>query len=309
MTEQLQQRIQSIIETDRIVLFMKGNRAAPQCGFSATVIGILNDVGAEYATHNVLEDPELRAGIKTFSDWQTIPQLYIDGEFQGGCDIVQEMFGKGELHAAVGLEKPKEVVPTVELTASACTALAEAVADAEEPCLRLEIGPRFQHNLFFSERKPGDVDAIVKGDFALPLVVDAVSARRADGLKVDYQDGPAGTGFKLDNPNAPPSVKPITAKELNARINAGESFEIIDVRGDDERALAGLKNGKPFDEDTKARIAKMNKHMAIVFICRTGNRSMVVAQKYLSTGYTNVHNLSGGTNAWSRDVDSSVPTY
>lgn len=81
-----------------VVLFMKGSRSMPQCGFSATVIAVLNDVGAKYEDINVLADSELREGIKAFSDWPTIPQLYIDGEFVGGCDIIRQMHGTGELH-------------------------------------------------------------------------------------------------------------------------------------------------------------------------------------------------------------------
>ncbi|MGH0033040.1 MAG: Grx4 family monothiol glutaredoxin [Myxococcota bacterium] len=90
-------RIDEIVKQHRVVLFMKGDRRVPQCGFSATVVQILDTLLPEYATVNVLEDPEIREGIKEYSSWPTIPQLYVDGEFQGGCDIVREMYDKGEL--------------------------------------------------------------------------------------------------------------------------------------------------------------------------------------------------------------------
>ena len=92
-------RIKADITTNRVMLFMKGNAMFPQCGFSARVVQILSHMGVPFQTANVLEDPALREGIKAFSQWPTIPQLYVDGEFVGGCDIVTEMFQSGELEA------------------------------------------------------------------------------------------------------------------------------------------------------------------------------------------------------------------
>lgn len=91
--------IRNEIESNDIVLFMKGSPKFPQCGFSAAVVHILNTIGAEFKGINVLEDQDLRDGIKAFSDWPTIPQLYIKGEFIGGCDIVKEITESGELQA------------------------------------------------------------------------------------------------------------------------------------------------------------------------------------------------------------------
>ncbi|MFN9162589.1 MAG: Grx4 family monothiol glutaredoxin [Alphaproteobacteria bacterium] len=90
-------RIKSDIDANEIVLFMKGTPGMPQCGFSATVVHILDHMGVQYKGVNVLADPEIRQGIKDFSNWPTIPQLYVKGEFVGGCDIVREMFESGEL--------------------------------------------------------------------------------------------------------------------------------------------------------------------------------------------------------------------
>jgi monothiol glutaredoxin len=91
------QRIEKIIGSDRVVLFMKGDRNVPQCGFSATVVQILDTLVPEYTTVDVLSDPQVRQGIKEFSSWPTIPQLYVAGELLGGCDIVREMYSSGEL--------------------------------------------------------------------------------------------------------------------------------------------------------------------------------------------------------------------
>jgi len=89
--------IQNIVDNNDVVLFMKGNRDMPQCGFSSTVVQVLTHLEVEFKDVNVLETDELRQGIKEFSNWPTIPQLYIKGEFIGGCDIVREMFQDGEL--------------------------------------------------------------------------------------------------------------------------------------------------------------------------------------------------------------------
>ena len=92
-----QSRIADIVKSNDVVLFMKGTALFPQCGFSSRAVAILDRLGAKYETVDVLQDPEIRAGIKEFSDWPTIPQLYVKGEFVGGCDIIREMFETQEL--------------------------------------------------------------------------------------------------------------------------------------------------------------------------------------------------------------------
>lgn len=90
-------KIKADVETNDVVLFMKGTKAMPQCGFSSRVAGVLNYMGVSFKDVNVLADPAVRDGIKSFSDWPTIPQLYVKGEFVGGCDIVTEMVLSGEM--------------------------------------------------------------------------------------------------------------------------------------------------------------------------------------------------------------------
>ena len=102
----IEQFIETIVTSNDVVLFMKGTPQFPQCGFSGQVVQILDHLGVAYNSFNVLENDELRSGIKTYSNWPTIPQLYVKGEFVGGCDIIREMFQAGEL---VGLLKEKGV--------------------------------------------------------------------------------------------------------------------------------------------------------------------------------------------------------
>ena len=100
----LRERLDSIVRSDRVVLFMKGSPDAPQCGFSAQVVSILGRLLPTYGSFDVLSDREVREGIKEFSNWPTIPQLYVDGEFQGGCDIVKELYASGELQQLLGVQ-------------------------------------------------------------------------------------------------------------------------------------------------------------------------------------------------------------
>lgn len=97
----IMERIKGDIQNNKILIYMKGNPAMPQCGFSAATIDVFNDLDVPYETRDVLQDPELRQSIKEFSKWPTVPQVYVNGQFIGGCDIVLEMHQRGELRPIV----------------------------------------------------------------------------------------------------------------------------------------------------------------------------------------------------------------
>lgn len=99
MSDAAHAEIKAKIDANPVMLFMKGTPQFPQCGFSSVVVQILDHLGVDFGSANVLESDALRQGIKTYSDWPTIPQLYVQGEFVGGCDIIREMFEQGELRA------------------------------------------------------------------------------------------------------------------------------------------------------------------------------------------------------------------
>jgi monothiol glutaredoxin len=101
MTAPATERIEDLVKQNKIMVFMKGDKMMPQCGFSNQVVQILNILGVPYETMDVLADPDIRQGIKEYSNWPTIPQVYIDGEFVGGCDVMTEMYQKGELQQRV----------------------------------------------------------------------------------------------------------------------------------------------------------------------------------------------------------------
>jgi monothiol glutaredoxin len=199
----LESRIRSIITGDRVVLFMKGNRQAPQCGFSAQVVQILDRVLPEYSTCNVLADPEVREGVKAFSDWPTIPQLYIDGEFQGGCDIVREMYQSGDLHRALGLEPPQPASIRIEVTPGARELLREASRRYGGGDLHLGVDARFRPSLGFGPAAGGEVE--VQAADGLRILLDPDSASRADGIVLDAVETAQGRSLRIDNPNAPPA--------------------------------------------------------------------------------------------------------
>ena len=95
--EEKKKEIETLVKSERIVLFMKGNKMAPMCGFSAHVVQLLMNTGEPFETRDILSDEDLRSAIKDYSDWPTLPQLYVDGEFVGGCDIITELSQSGEL--------------------------------------------------------------------------------------------------------------------------------------------------------------------------------------------------------------------
>ncbi|MGH2859656.1 MAG: Grx4 family monothiol glutaredoxin [Solirubrobacteraceae bacterium] len=102
----MREAIQEAIDSNPVILFMKGNPEAPACGFSARTVGILQSLGAKYAAVDILPDPRIRQELSAISNWPTVPQLFVDGELVGGCDIVSEMYESGELMQTLGLEAP-----------------------------------------------------------------------------------------------------------------------------------------------------------------------------------------------------------
>ena len=310
LDESTRGRIQELIGSKKVLLFMKGSRSFPQCGFSSTVVQILDSMGVEYGTFNVLSDPDVREGIKEFASWPTIPQLYVNGEFLGGCDIVREMSQSGELQGVLGVspEAPSAEPPGIHITEAAAKVLEAASRDNGGDPVHLRISPRFENDLALGPPEPGELEAKVTGS-SLKIYVDPASARRADGLRIDHvQEGGAG-GFKLENPNAPAEVKAMTPKQLDEHMKKGTELHLYDVRTEAERQTARLESATHYTETAMQDVRALPKNAFIVFHCHHGGRSRQAAQRLVSDGFTNVHNLEGGIDAWSQDVDSSVPRY
>jgi monothiol glutaredoxin len=304
LSESLRKQISDLLARDRVVLFMKGNRHMPQCGFSAQVVSILDGLLPNYETVDVLQAPELRDGIKEFSEWPTIPQLYVGGQFVGGCDIVRDMSASGELQRLLGVEVAPTAPPSVALSAAAAKAIEAAAPGAGGDPLHLQIDARFQHDLFFAPRAPGDLEVRSNG---VLLLIDPPSARLAGGVSIDFVDGPGG-GFKIDNPNAPPTVKQLTASEAKAMLDRGEVV-LFDVRPETERRTAKIAAARSLDAAGQAYLMALDRGTPVVFHCHHGVRSQAAAEQALGAGFKNVYNLKGGIDAWSTAVDPSVPRY
>lgn len=304
LPEALESKIRGLIAAEPVVLFMKGSRFRPACGFSAGVVEILDAMLPRYATVDVLADPELREGIKAFSQWPTIPQLYVRGEFIGGADIVRELMASGELPAILGA--PEVRPPRLEVSPRAGEILRQAAAEAREgEAIRVTVSPRFEHGLSLEALHPGDLEARVEG---VVLIFDRMSAIRAEGLKIGYEEREGEAGFVLDNPNAPPQVKQIGARELQARLARGE-VQLWDVRTPQERAIAAIAGARLFDEAGREEVLRLDRATPLALHCHHGVRSQAAAEYLVSQGFRDVSNLRGGIDAWSQEVDPAVPRY
>lgn len=317
MSPELRQKIDQLVASDAVVLFMKGNRSFPQCGFSASVVNILNTLVPKYTTVNILSDAEIRVAMKEYSDWPTFPQLYVGGEFVGGADIVNQMHQSGELAKKLGgvaatgggagaAGAASVAPPQVTVTARAAKELSAALADGGPgDVIHVTITPQWEHQLDIGPVEASHVTVKAEG---VTLQLDAQSAARAAGLVIDFIEAADGAGFKIDNPNRPPSVKPVSAKELQALI-AGGKVKLFDVRTEKERAIASIAGSTLLDDDALAAAEKLPKDTAIALYCHHGTRSQAAAEYLLRQGFRTLYNLTGGIDAWSRDVDSKVSRY
>lgn len=302
MTDEVIKSIEQTIHRDTVVLFMKGTRTAPQCGFSARVVQILDSLLADYTTVDVLMDQQVREGIKRYSSWPTIPQLFVRGEFIGGCDIVTELFQTGSLQQKLGVDAQELPQPEIVLTPKAAAAFRAALESPDER-VRLEINSAFQHSLSITTSQPGDIQATVAG---VPIALDRGSANRADGVRIDYVETPTGPAFKVTNPSEPPRVRSLSVEELQHKLAADDGLRLIDVRTPEERNLAAIEGSEPLDEPG---LSELERDSTLVFYCHHGLRSRAAAEQFLARGFSNVFNLEGGIDAWSERIDPSVPRY
>ena len=305
ISDQLRARFQDLVTTNKVVLFMKGTRGAPACGFSAACVQILDEMLPSYETVNVLTDPEVRDGIKEFTSWPTIPQLYISGQFVGGSDILREMHASGELGKLLGVTG-EITLPKITITPAAAKAIADASEDPVKDLLHVEISASFEYGLYFGPAEKGEVEIDASG---LRLVMNRGSAQRGEGLVIDFVEGPDGGGFKMISPREPVRVKPLSVKDLKAWFDQKKAFELIDVRTVRERETASIQGSKLLDDAGEKALAALDKNTLLVFQCHHGMRSRSAAEHYLTKGFKNLYNLTGGIDAWSQQIDPKVPRY
>ena len=287
-----QERIEQLINGNRVMLFMKGTPKMPQCGFSAQTAGALDSlIGDGYASFNVLEDMEIREGIKVYGNWPTIPQLYVDGELVGGCDIVMEMFNAGELHDLFGLEPPDRTPPEIEITPEAAEKIAGFMGDYPDQFLHFKIGSDWDAQFNLGPKSGTEIESKV-GD--LTVLMDLNSAQRARGARIDWVKTMQGEGLKLDLPGAPPPVQEMDPETLSQRMNQGERLMLIDTRNEADRTHLPLAHARALDAELMAELKQADPNTPLVFVCNIGQSSRAVAEHYRKQGFTEVYNLTGG---------------
>jgi len=305
LSDTTRQKIEDLIQQSRVVLFMKGTPEAPMCGFSSKTVGLLDSVLDDYTSVDVLEDQEVREGIKVFGNWPTIPQLYIDGELVGGCDIVTAMFNSNELHDMLGVEAPDRTPPEVTITDAAAEKILEAMAGHEGIGLHFAVDANWQSQFNVAPAEGHEIKVEVNG---ITMFFDLASAQRARGVVIDWVETMQGAGLTIHLPEAPEPVKQMSVEDLKLGLE-NNSVILLDVRGSEERALASLEAARIIDGSTMQEIEAMPKDTALAFICHVGNRSQVAAEHFRKQGFSNVNNVVGGIDAWSQQIDPSVPRY
>jgi len=288
------ERIETVLKDHRVVLFMKGDRRQPQCGFSAAATNMLNELLSDYHTINVLEDPEIREGIKAYGEWPTIPQLYVEGELVGGADIIRQLYTSGELHELFGAAKPDRTPPEITITDAAAEAIRQGTANAQGVALHLEIGP--DHSAGFQLAPAGEHDIVAHAN-GLEVHFDPASAQRAKGIVIDWVSTVQGEGLSLKFPGAQ-EIKSLTVHELKTRLAAGD-ITLIDVRPAATRAqLAPLPQARILEDEGYETLAALPKDSALAFICQHGISSQSMAERFAAHGFSNVYNVAGGMEAW-----------
>jgi monothiol glutaredoxin len=305
LTPDIKTRIDGLLNQHGVVLFMKGRKDAPRCGFSAAAVELLAEVAPDFHDVDVLDDPELREGIKQYGQWPTIPQLYVKGELIGGSDILRSMYNQGELHRLFGVDPPDRTPPEIHISYTAVERLREAQAQAPEHALHLRIDAAFRSQFTLEPAQGGEIAVETSG---LTLLLDLASLPRARGLRIDWVVTPQGEGLKLDNPNAPPAVKPIDVSALKDRLDAG-TITVIDVRPPEARAQAPFPDARAFDAASRADLEALPRDTPLAFLCHVGQSSLQYAEHFRHLGFADVYNVQGGIDAWSREVDASVPRY
>jgi monothiol glutaredoxin len=305
LSDNTREKIEGLIQQNRVVLFMKGTPKEPMCGFSSKTVGLLDSILNDYTSVDVLEDQEIREGIKVFGNWPTIPQLYIDGELVGGCDIVTAMFNSNELHDMLGVEAPDRTPPEVTITDAAAEKILEAMSGHEGIGLHFAVDASWQSQFNVAPAEGHEIKVEANG---ITLLFDLASAQRARGAVIDWVESMQGEGLTIKLPEAPEPVKQMNVTELKQNLD-NDAVILIDVRGSEERALASLDAARIMDGGTMQAIEAMPKDTALAFICHVGNRSQVAAEHFRKQGFSNVSNVAGGIDAWSQQVDTTVPRY
>ncbi|MCF6299586.1 MAG: Grx4 family monothiol glutaredoxin [Proteobacteria bacterium] len=297
MSQPTIQRIESLLDENKVILFMKGTPQTPMCGFSSNTVKILKDlIPGEFSSFNVLEDQEIREGIKQYGQWPTIPQLYINKELVGGNDIITEMFNTGELQRILNLPQPDRTAPEIKISDEALEHIKNGLVDVGDNVLYLNIDDAF--NTRFSLETPKGYE-IISQQQDIKFYMDIATAKRAQGIEIDWVDELQGSGLRIKNPNEPPAIKHLTVDELKQWIDSDkEQAQIFDVRSEEKFSLGSIPQSKRLSKQSMQDIEQMDKQTPLVFVCQIGKSSQGAADHFRKKGFDNVYSLDGGYNAW-----------
>ena len=300
LAESTREKIAQQIASNKVVLYMKGTPEQPQCGFSAKTTGILDALVSDYSTFDVLADEEVRQGIKVYSDWPTIPQLYVDGELVGGCDIISDMHNSGELHQVLGLPVPDRTPPEISISDAAAEKIKAGMGDHEGLGLHMSIDVHWTPQFGL---QPVQGNEIVAESNGITLYLDLESAQRARGAEIDWIEAFDGSGLDVMLPGAPPPVKSLLPDGLKTMIDNHAAPVIVDVRSATDR-----ENGEPIkgslvlDRDVLAGLQNRPQQTPMVFVCNIGKSSRGAAEHFRKLGFTDLYSLEGGLIAWNKMV-------
>ena len=300
-------QISTILASNPVVLFMKGTPAQPRCGFSAKSVDVLNTLVPDFFGVDVLNDDDIRQGIKTYGNWPTIPQLYVKGELVGGSDIIMQLYNTGELHQLLGVAAPDRSAPEIFISAQAATAIRAGMADEPALGLHLRIDGRWQASFQLAPIEGHEIKAVADD---LVVYMDVQTAQRAKGLRIDWTETLQGAGLSITNPNAPSAVKPMTVSALVSALKSELPPLVIDVRPEHDRLRAPFPlPSKALEGGTRSALEALPKSQPLAFLCHFGNSSKQAAEHFRTLGFTEIFNVEGGIDAYAREIDTSVVRY
>jgi len=305
LDQAVQDRIEHLVKNNQVMLFMKGTPKQPMCGFSARTVAALDSVVPDFSSFNVLEDEQIREGIKAYGNWPTIPQLYINGELVGGCDIVISMLNSGELHQQLGMAAPDRSPPEITLTDLAAERIRQAMQGHDGMALHFSVDSGWDSQFNLGPLQGGEIISSANG---VEIAMDIATAQRARGAVIDWVKVMTGEGLSVTLPGAPPPVKTLSVTDLAGKLKSG-SIKLIDVRPAEDRAKATIAAALPLDDELIEKLARLPKETELAFICHHGNSSLGAAEHFRKQGFSSVYNVKGGMDAWSLEVDNTIPRY
>jgi monothiol glutaredoxin len=296
MNTETKEIIEKLINSNDCVLFMKGTPSHPQCGFSSNTVSIMKEVlGDDFITFNVLENNEVREGIKEYGNWPTIPQIYVKSELIGGNDIVTEMYNTGELHTMLNLPQPDRTPAQITISDKAKENILSGIENIGSNVLMLSIDGQFNTRFSIDQPKGYEIVSDVDG---IKVYMDVGTAKRANGIEIDWVEDLQGAGLVINNPNEPKPVNQLTSEALKKGIEPGKFNHIFDVRSVEHFNSQHIPGSKRLDKENMQVIESIDKNTALVFVCAVGNTSQGACEFYRKKGFKNINNLVGGVSAW-----------